>query len=383
MRILIAEDDPVARLILRKFLLKLEYEVIESFDGIEAWEILQGENPPKVVIADWQMPGLEGPELCRKIRGLGSDSYTYIIILTGRNEKEFLVEGMVAGADDYMTKPYNIRELEVRLQAGIRLLGLHAELAEINNRLEERVAKRTHEVERHVEQKNAFINQLGHDLKTPLTPIISLLPKLLKDGLDERGTRIVNLCLENAQYMNNLVSKTLSLSRLNSPGLIMDIKSVDLAGALENTLAALSMKAGSRLEIVNRVDPSIRVQADPMRLREVLENLIDNSAKYTPDSGTITLEAEEKDGWISISITDTGIGMTKSQLARMFDEFFKADESRHDRSSVGLGLTICRKIVEKNGGKIEAFSEGLGKGVTVRFNIQAAPERAPVGCRPA
>jgi signal transduction histidine kinase len=378
MRILIAEDDPVARLILRKFLVKLGYEVVESFDGLQAWEILQGEDPPRLLIADWQMPKMEGPELCRKIRGLDSDGYIYVILLTARTESEFLVEGMVAGADDYMTKPFNIREFEVRLQAGRRLLDLQAELAEANDHLEERVAARTQEVERYVQQKNAFINQLGHDLKTPLTPIISLLPKLLKGGLDERGEKIVNLCLENARYMNNLVSKTLSLSRLNSSGLKLNLKSVDLGGALEKILVSLGLNTGSRIEIVNRVDPAIRVLADPTKLRELLENLVHNAEKFTPDSGTITLEAEEKAGWISFSITDTGIGMTQDQLERMFDEFFKADESRHDRSAVGLGLSICRQIIEKHGGKIEALSEGPGKGLTVRFMLQAALEGAAV-----
>jgi len=323
---------------------------------------------------------------------------------------------MESGADDYIVKPFHFGELKLRIRAGLRILELEGslqkeleerrqaeeqlretadllwnkniefvtlqnELAEINEQLEERVASRTQEVERLLKLKNSFIHQLGHDLKTPLTPILSLLPMLLKEEKRERFERIVRLCIENARYMNNLVCKTLSLSRLNSSSLKLDIQSVDLAAQVERTLAALNAGSGVPLEIVNLIDPSIRVQADPLRLREVLDNLIDNCIKYTPEGGTVTLRGAEEDGWILVTVSDTGIGMTEDQVSHMFEEFFKADESRHDRSSVGLGLAICRQIIEKHGGGISASSMGPGEGMTIEFTLPCAPKGDPAVLR--
>ena len=100
--------------------------------------------------------------------------------------------------------------------------------------------------------------------------------------------------------------------------------------------------------------------------------------KYTEDGGTISVEAHGDGKMVNVYIIDTGMGMTEEQLSHVFEEFYKADESRHDRSSVGLGLTICMRIIEKHGGTIEALSEGLGRGTTMRFTFPAAEAVRPL-----
>lgn len=122
MRILIAEDDDVARLRLEVMLRKRGYEVVTAGDGARAWELLQREDAPALAILDWMMPGLDGVEVCRRVRQSGKDSYVYILMLTGRGDRQDLVAGMEAGADDYLSKPFDVEELHVRLRAGERIL---------------------------------------------------------------------------------------------------------------------------------------------------------------------------------------------------------------------------------------------------------------------
>lgn len=135
MRVLIADDSIVSRHLLEVTLRKWGYDVVAAPDGVEAWELLQREDAPTLAILDWVMPGLTGPEVCRLVRQLEKESYTYLILLTSKSLKEDLIEGMEAGADDYVTKPFDQHELQVRLRAGIRILELQAELLETREKL--------------------------------------------------------------------------------------------------------------------------------------------------------------------------------------------------------------------------------------------------------
>ncbi len=128
MKILVAEDDTTSRRILEAVLVKLGYEVKSVEDGAAAWEEFRKKDPPRIAVLDWMMPGMSGPVLCRKVREKGDEEYTYIILLTSNSTKEEIVEGMKAGADDYIVKPYNRQELEVRVKAGVRIIELQREL---------------------------------------------------------------------------------------------------------------------------------------------------------------------------------------------------------------------------------------------------------------
>lgn len=128
MKVLAAEDNPVFQSTLRSLLTKWGYEAVTARDGNQAWELLQGEDTPRMAILDWMMPGMDGVELCRRIRSAAREPYIYILLLTARTESGDLVEGMEAGADDYLTKPFNAHELRVRLRAGRRILDLQEEL---------------------------------------------------------------------------------------------------------------------------------------------------------------------------------------------------------------------------------------------------------------
>jgi two-component system chemotaxis response regulator CheY len=135
MRILVAEDDPVSRKILIKTVEAWGHQILAAENGLEAWQLFQQENP-KFVIADWLMPELDGVELCKKIRASETSGYIYFILLTGKGQQKDIVEGLQAGADDYLTKPFDIDELRVRIRVGERILNLEKELNSKNQALE-------------------------------------------------------------------------------------------------------------------------------------------------------------------------------------------------------------------------------------------------------
>jgi two-component system, cell cycle response regulator len=128
MKILAAEDNPVFQYMLRSMLAKWGYDVVVAGNGTEALQVLQSGDPPRLAILDWMMPGMDGLEVCRQVRAASAELYIYILLLTARAESGDLVQGMEAGADDYLTKPFNAHELRVRLRAGSRILDLQTQL---------------------------------------------------------------------------------------------------------------------------------------------------------------------------------------------------------------------------------------------------------------
>src|SRR3989454_12151908 len=143
MRILIADDSIVSRHVLDATLRKWGYEVVVACDGVEAWNVLQGADSPKLAILDWVMPGLTGLDVCRNVREHGKDKdiYTYILLLTSKSLREDLIEGMESGADDYLTKPFDQHELKVRLRAGTRIIDLQSQLVAAREELRDQATK--------------------------------------------------------------------------------------------------------------------------------------------------------------------------------------------------------------------------------------------------
>ena len=246
-------------------------------------------------------------------------------------------------------------------------------LSEMNENLEEKVNKRTQEIHRLLKQKDEFVNQLGHDLKNPLGPLVNLLPIVEKHIETSKDKKMLQVAQRNVNYMKNLVQKTLELARLNSPNTTLTMNSVNLKNQVDDIIERNSLMFEEKNIIVSSHIPDhILVYADQLRLEELLNNLLNNAVKYNEENGKIEIDALEKEDTITISIKDDGIGMNAEQINHIFDEFYKADESRHDFDSSGLGMPICKRIVEKHGGSIWAESDGLGKGSTFYFTLKAS-----------
>ncbi len=254
------------------------------------------------------------------------------------------------------------------------LLLTQAELEKTNKNLEEKVEERTHQINNLLKQKDEFINQLGHDLKNPLGPLISLLPILENNCKDDNNKRIIKVLQRNVHYMKTLVNNTLELARLNSPNVRLNKEAFNLTSELNNIIAQNTFFINEKnMKVNTHINNEIIINADKLRFEELINNIITNAIKYSNDGGIISIHAEDKDNEVHLSIKDNGIGMTQDQLERLFDEFYKADESRHDFESSGLGLPIAKRIVEKHGGKIWVKSEGIGMGSTFHFTLPKKP----------
>ena len=244
------------------------------------------------------------------------------------------------------------------------------ELRTLKEEFEQKVSERTAEIEKLLKHKDEFIAQLGHDLKSPLTPLVSLLPIVKEQVEDPKLKKLLEVSIRNVRYMKDLVVKTLEFEKLNSSEIMFNISDMNLLETVNSTIEnkQLIFKE-KKINIENNINKKIMVRANSLQLGELFDNLITNAIKFTPQDGTITIDAKKVKDFVTVSIKDTGIGMTKEQINSIFAEFYKVDSARHDLDSSGLGLSICKRIVEKHGGQIWAESPGLGKGTTFYFTI--------------
>jgi PAS domain S-box-containing protein len=272
-----------------------------------------------------------------------------------------------------------LAELEIRnknetlQKINMELSIAREELTFLNTDLEKRVKERTADVEKLLKQKDEFISQLGHDLKTPLTPLNVLLPIIKEREQDPQQKELLGTVYNNVLYMKNLVMKTLTLAQLNSPNTVLSLQETDLSVYIHDILdMERPLIQGKNVIFENNIPSDTNVQIDLLQIRELFDNLISNAIKYSQaDEVKLTLDAKQMNDCYVVSVKDNGIGIEANQIEHVFDEFYKADYSRHDLQSTGLGLSICKRIVEKHGGRMWVESQGKDKGSTFFFTLKS------------
>jgi signal transduction histidine kinase len=369
MKVLIVDDNPKALAIAKARLKKERLEILCVESGKRCVEIARKEKPD-LILLDVDMPDISGFEVCQALKDDTTLCTIPIIFLTAADDSKSRIKGLDLGAVDYVTKPFDSFELRARVRAALRTKKLQDQLAAFNERLEERVEQRTAEIKKLLRQKDAFVNQLSHDLKTPLTPLVALLPMLAGRTEDTESKRILELVMDNVDYMKNLTEMTLQLAQLNSQSVKLNFEKVDLQVEIGNIIDSISYTLKERrVNVVNNTTLPLVVEADRMLIKELLQNIISNAVKYTNGDGVVMFNGIANGGNVKISIKDNGVGLSGEQLKRVFEEFYKADDSRNDRSSTGLGLAICKRIIEQHRGSIWFESSGLGQGTTVHFTL--------------
>ena len=211
MNTLIADDDPITRLLLSSALTKLGHTVREAANGREAWYAwLTGEYP--LVISDWRMPDLDGLEFCRRLRADPRADYSYIILLTSCSGSANYLEAMTAGADDFITKPFEKDAFAARVRVAERILGLHARLRAANTDLERRVRERTAQLAAAVQAKGEFLSRASHELRTPMNHILGFAQLLEMDPLDPEQKDSVAQILTSGAHLLTLIDRILAVS---------------------------------------------------------------------------------------------------------------------------------------------------------------------------
>ena len=215
-------------------------------------------------------------------------------------------------------------------------------------------------------QKDEFLATLSHELRNPLAPIRNALHILRLAGSDEQTrTRVIDTMERQTANVIRLVDDLLELSRINEGRIALRKERIKLQSVLRSALetsAPLIESAGHELIVDQPVKP-ILLFADPVRLVQVIANLLNNAAKYTERGGRVVLTARAEDGEAIVSVRDNGIGIPQDMLARIFDMFVQVDTSlERSRQGLGIGLTLVKRLVVLHGGRVEARSEGKGQG---------------------
>lgn len=238
------------------------------------------------------------------------------------------------------------------------------------------------ELRRLAELKTEFVSNVSHELKTPLASIKGLAEILLDGAMQEKdGQRFLVSIGREVDRMARLVKDLLSLSKIESGVVKMDVQPFDLGALVEEVVdGALGRAQGSRVAIDLAIDRPVWANGDRDRVEQVVVNLLDNALRYSPSDATIRIHVHRDEEMCRVEVKDAGIGIPSRDLERIFQRFYRVDKARsRDKGGTGLGLAIARQIVDRLGGRIWALSEGEGKGSTFSFTLPTAtpvPSRA-------
>ncbi|HUI79158.1 MAG TPA: diguanylate cyclase [Bryobacteraceae bacterium] len=233
MKILAAEDNLIFQSMLRNLLTKWGYDVVSAHDGLEAWQILQSEDAPRLAILDWMMPGMDGVEVCRRLRASGQEPYIYTLLLTARTDSTDLVQGMEAGADDYLRKPLNTMELRARLRAGRRIVELQEQLLMAREALRQQA---THDGLTGLLNRSAVMEILHKELarsareELPLSLLLVDLDRF-KQINDEHGHLVGDAVLREASArMKSAIRRYDSIGRYGGEEFLVVLPGCDAEG---------------------------------------------------------------------------------------------------------------------------------------------------------
>ncbi len=421
--ILIVDDEPKNLVVLETVLDDPAYRLVRARSADEALLALIADDYA-LLILDIRMPGMTGFELADMIKQRKKTAQVPIIFLTAYyNEDQHVLEGYGSGAVDYLHKPVNPAVLRSKvaifadLHRKSRELGIanralltevaerrnaQAQLRELNETLEQRVADRT-EALRQIEEslreagdkKDKFIAILAHELRNPLAPIRNAVNVIHCMGtIDPQLAWCRDVIDRQVTQMTHLLEDLLDVSRITRTKLTLRREPLDLAAVVEQAIEIAQPfieEAGQKLTVT--LPPEvIMVNGDLTRLAQVISNLLINAAKYSHrGDGQIALSAERDADVATIRVKDNGIGIAAENMPHIFEMFGQVESAlKRSQGGLGIGLALSKALIEMHDGSIRAYSEGTGSGseFVLRMpitNIQAAPKSAnskPAAARP-
>jgi two-component system NtrC family sensor kinase len=398
MKVLLAEDSLTMRRLLASQLERWNYEITEVEDGAQAWEKFQ-ESHFSLVLTDWMMPNVDGLELIRRIRESGHAEYVYIVLLTSKSDKEDLVAAMDAGADDFLEKPCNPKELRVRLRAGERIIELEHTLIRKNEQLMGAQAALVQS------EKLAGVGQLAagmaHEINNPVAFVSNNLAVLQRDvqslvkllgqyatclpvveredehladrlktteaecglpWLKENLPQLFRSSLDGLTRVREIVGNLRDFAHLDQAA----TDTMDVVAALESTLEILApdLRTG-QLTVRTDFGDKLIIHCQPASLKQVFHAILSNAVLASEPNGFLEVAAMRNDASVCVEITDYGCGMDETTQRRLFEPFYT---KRPVGSGQGLGLAVSYGVVKQLGGSIE-FESTPGKGTTFRVML--------------
>jgi len=370
--VLIVDDNPENLAVLASIVTRNGYIPGFATDGITALASIK-EECPDLILLDIMMPGMDGFELCRQLKQDVTLADIPIIFLTAKTEKEDVIAGLELGAVDYVTKPFNEKELITRVNTHLELQAAKEKLQEALVAKEEALVIK----EEALVTKDKLFSIIGHDLSSIFAGLQGLT-KLLADeevqlNAKEREENL-RMLIQAANDGYDLLTNLLNWSRSQTGRLHANLTTVVLQYLMVRNVESQHEKAQHKgVEMVADVDENLSVFADVNMLDTVFRNLISNAIKFTEASGTIRLTAEQvEDNLVEISVADTGIGIKPENIDKLFQINIAYTYGTVGEKGNGLGLVLCKDLVKQCGGTIGVESEvGSGSRFYVRLPISA------------
>ena len=367
-RVLIADDNADMRDYLER-LLGARYDVETVADGEAALERVRADRPD-LVVADVMMPRVDGFGLVAAIRGDPRARSLPVLLLSARAGEESRIEGLEAGADAYLVKPFSSRELLAAVGSLLELSRARAETEEA--------------LRRHDRDKDQFLAMLGHELRNPIGVLASAVHVLQHpERSQEDAARARDAMTRQLHHLGRLVDDLLDVSRVTAAKIRLERKPLDLARSVESTLHTLRTTGALDRHQVTFVGETVWVDADETRIEQILTNLVGNAMKFTPPNGRVAVTVRSEGPDAVIRVKDEGAGIHPEALATIFELFAQGTRTLDRRQGgLGIGLTLVQSLVELHGGSVRAESDGAGKGSLFTVSLPSipapfAPEESP------
>jgi signal transduction histidine kinase len=361
-KILLVDDNPTNIRVAAKILRQENYNISFAQSGRDALQ-KAGSIDFDAILLDIMMPGMDGYEVCEKLKSNPATRHIPVIFLTAKTETENVVRAFELGGADYVTKPFNSQELLARVGTQVRLKKSLESLEKINKDLS--TANNT---------KDKMFSIISHDLLGPIGNIKESLEVIVNGEvkMDEQNMQsFLRSVWTSVNSSYSLLDNLLFWARSQQGRLTYRPKNINLTNLVSDTIHLLEgLTRQKSIELKTMLGAKVMVFADRNAIKTIMRNLMSNAIKFTNENGLITVDAKEWDNeFLLISLTDNGIGMDEKTKDNLFQKFKNEPRWGTDgERGVGLGLVITREFVEKHGGKIWVNSEE-GKGSTFYFTL--------------
>ncbi|HUX33798.1 MAG TPA: hybrid sensor histidine kinase/response regulator [Gemmatimonadaceae bacterium] len=338
--VLVVDDHAGNRLLLRELLDAQGHTVAEAADGASAL-LAVADRLPDVILLDVQMPGMDGFEVCRRLKASAGTAAVPVLLVTALSAREDRIEGIRAGANDLVTKPIDSADLMLRVRNAIQARQLHA-----------RVEAQYRDLTQMERLRDNLVHMLAHDLRSPLAGVHAILEMVQMDAgtLPAESAAFLDDALRLTRRVADMIGDMLDVSRLEAGRMPLKLRALDLAALAAD--AVRGTYAGSVHVEWRPPTVPVDVMGDPKLLGRVITNLLDNAIKFTGKGGTVRVAVAREARGAVVTVTDQGPGVPAEARDEIFDKFAQAAGADQSRRSSGLGLTFCKLVIDAHGGAI-------------------------------